>query len=134
MEISRASFFKKMWSETLKILPHMLPSLLPDSTSFPLENEAIDPPSVSAWQEIGTWTDFPVGTQTPVNQGQQILVANERGLYALDREIFEKGDKGPRRPLRLEISGYISIHTQAFWPETDYLSYLTGNRMHEEET
>lgn len=139
MEMSRSGFLKKMLGETFKVLPHVIPAfqLLPGNTSAPPAEspslERVDRPA-SPWLEIGGMADFPPGSTTPVNQGQQVVIAFERGLYALDYNVFTKGETLPRRPLRLEMHGQISIQPQAFWPDKDYLSHLTGNRTTEEET
>lgn|SRR3990167_3443283 len=142
MEMSRSGFLKKMLGEALQVLPHVVPALslvkapfsgaspLIDPLATPDEAEEIPRP----WQAVGGWADFPPGTQTPVNQGKQIVFAFERGLYALDRSQFESGENLPRRPLRVEPHGQISLNQQAFWPGKDYLSHLTGNRNTEEET
>lgn len=138
MEMSRSGFLKKMLGEALQVLPHVVPAwdLLksPSLNASPETSEREDGFSPPAWQALGGWADFPPGTQTPVNQGQQIVIASERGLYALDRCSFERGESLPRRPLRVEPHGQISINQQAFWPGKDYLSHLTGNRTTEERT
>ncbi|MBT9546656.1 MAG: hypothetical protein IV090_14795 [Candidatus Sericytochromatia bacterium] len=142
MEMNRSGFLKKILGEALQVLPHVVPALnliqAPFSNVGPLAGpqanagEAEERPR--PWQEVGGWADFPPGTQTPVNQGQHIVVAFERGLYALDSDLFHKGEAFPRRPLRIEPHGQISLNQQAFWPGKDYLSHLTGNRNTEEET
>ncbi|MGE3725653.1 MAG: hypothetical protein AB7I41_08890 [Candidatus Sericytochromatia bacterium] len=138
MEMSRSGFLKKMLGEALQVLPHVVPALglvkapLPGQSAGPQANT--DEAEERPWQEVGGWADFPPGTHTPVNQGQQMVVAFERGLYALDSDVFQQGDTFPRRPLRIEPHGQISLNHQAFWPGKDYLSHLTGNRNTEEET
>ncbi|PIQ23205.1 hypothetical protein COW36_19105 [bacterium (Candidatus Blackallbacteria) CG17_big_fil_post_rev_8_21_14_2_50_48_46] len=125
MKLSRAGFLRKMAAEAINVLPHFVPGL-------PLLNVS-EPDLHREWIEIGSVAQFKPETLTEVNQKQQIVFADYKGFWALDYETYHQGGNSPRRPLRIEVNGQLSLNPQESWSEGDYLSFLTGNRITEEE-
>ena len=134
--MNRAGFLKRFASELLnssaELLPVVVPGLAPALRGVEQSARADVPtPSPPQWIPIGSLADFPPGCRTPVHQGQYLIIAHQRGLYALDAAGPETS---PRRPLRLEFNGQLALNPGGQWPANACLSLLTGNRISEEET
>lgn len=137
--MNRAGFLKhfagELLSSSAQLLPVVVPGLAPALRAIketPPQAAPADPHS--PWVLIGSLADFPPDSRTPVNQGQHLIIARPRGLYALDAAAAETADTPPRRPLRLECNGQLALNPGGQWPANACLSLLTGNRISEEET
>lgn len=126
MQSTRRDFFKHLFENVQEnIQKTAIFSLLPVKNEQKIEIK-------DSWICLGQISDFPVGQNFEVNNGEQILISTDEGLFVVSKDTFKNDKREPRLLIKMGERGLIQMNTQEEIPERTVLSIMTGELIPEE--
>ena len=123
---TRRHFFRNLIDNILENIQNSVPvSLI--SSNEPKKNLA------DKWVDLGYISDFTVGNNFPVNNGNQILISRSDGIFVVNEKTFQENKNEPRLLIQLGERGLIKMNYKKESPEGTVLSIMTGELVTEED-